>query len=63
MGNRSFGLVGAGKGSLERSSKWRENYPEVAWTGVEMQRVGAKLVKRYPATPTEPEPGCEGFGV
>lgn len=54
-GNRSFGLTGAGKGSAERSSKWRDNYPEVQWTGVTgFVRKGAKLVKGYQAKP-EPE--------
>lgn len=38
---------GAGKGDKERSSKWRDNYSEIVWPGVEMERRGAKLCKRY----------------
>lgn len=30
---RDIGLPGAGKGSAERSTKWREKYAEIRWRG------------------------------
>lgn len=72
-GNRSFGLEGAGKGDSERSSKWRDNYPDINWPGVEgLVKRGAKLVKVYGSTrlPQEitvqradPPEFTGGFGV
>lgn len=55
-GNRNFGLSGAGKGSAERSSKWREHYNDIDWGVIDcfafdpsVRRDGQKLVKRYGA--------------
>lgn len=40
---------GAGKGGVERSTKWREKYSEIQWGVfiVGMKRVGQKQVKKY----------------
>jgi len=45
--DRSLFNHGPGKGDKERSPGWRSNYDEINWTGVAMEREGAKLVKRY----------------
>lgn len=40
---------GAGKGSVERSTKWREKYSEIQWGQliVGMKRIRNKMVKKY----------------
>lgn len=47
MNTRDLGLNGAGKGDAERSFRWRVNYDEVKWTGVQgFSRVGRNRLRK-----------------
>lgn len=56
MGDRSFQ---AGKGSADRSPRWREGYADIAWPDGGQRlatdgfvRRGARIIKRYGAAET-----------
>lgn len=57
-GDRSFQPGSAGKGSADRSPKWRDNYHEINFGGpynTGFTKCGGKLIKRYGTADTKPD--------